>query len=576
MFGLAWFVCIHLFNTVVIWFLTHTEELLVHAACLLECYVFIMIILYSFGWLFTAKNLYSILRNGIKKTPLLKLPAIIGALYPPVMSLMLLIAFIKKRSYIAIGFVVGALACYILISAFKIPVTIWWCLFYGEFFLLICACSLGMSGKREKHVWKYAVYPLGIFFLLCASLYAGELYFKLQVKKSQHTLSQLVQSDISRDALEQRNKSGFSFDQEPLNSFYKADCDTDFDHSKYKTPQEAQKILKELHKKYADFFVALNKFLQLQPQRVSYEMREDVPILVLLLPEMYSFRFAYKTLALEIRSNHQNKKQVIYYNNAMLKMREWCIQNETLLDKTYAGNMERVRLKELSHVIAAETFTKAEVKELIGTEPDWNKQFSVIFASENAIIEECIPMFQNESGDNLPSQYSPYSKKKWKFFQKYAPLLIRMNLQRDYLFALNYYCKFHALLNQVELSGIEKNKCAELDQDTLGLKLFMLSQLFITKSLPLIFTHISKTQDCRQMALLAAEVMEYRKQHGRLPENLAFLPKIPLSKLDHKPLMYEKTSDGFRIYSYTQNGKKPDAKDTNHSYSVRLPEFQQN
>ena len=25
MFGLAWFVCIHLFNTVVMWFLTHTE-----------------------------------------------------------------------------------------------------------------------------------------------------------------------------------------------------------------------------------------------------------------------------------------------------------------------------------------------------------------------------------------------------------------------------------------------------------------------------------------------------------------------------------------------------------------------
>ena len=151
-----------------------------------------------------------------------------------------------------------------------------------------------------------------------------------------------------------------------------------------------------------------------------------------------------------------------------------------------------------------------------------------------------------------------------------------MNLQRDYLFALNYYCKLHALLNQAELSGIEKNKCAELDQDTLNLKLFMLSQLCIPKSHPLIFTHISKTQDCRQMALVAIEVMEYRKQHGSLPENLAFLPEIPLSKLDHKPLMYEKTANGFRIYSYTQNGKKPDAKDTTYSYSVRLPEFQQN
>ena len=47
--------------------------------------------------------------------------------------------------------------------------------------------------------------------------------------------------------------------------------------------------------------------------------------------------------------------------------------------------------------------------------------------------------------------------------------------------------------------------------------------------------------DARRMALLAAEVMEYRKQHGKLPDDLTFLLKIPLSKLDHKPLMYEKT-----------------------------------
>ena len=76
--------------------------------------------------------------------------------------------------------------------------------------------------------------------------------------------------------------------------------------------------------------------------------------------------------------------------------------------------------------------------------------------------------------------------------------------------------------------------------------------------------------DVRQMALLAAEVMEYRKRHGKLPENLSFLPNVPLAKLDHKPLMYEKTKDGFRIFSHTDKGKKPDEKDTRFSYRVRL------
>ena len=66
--------------------------------------------------------------------------------------------------------------------------------------------------------------------------------------------------------------------------------------------------------------------------------------------------------------------------------------------------------------------------------------------------------------------------------------------------------------------------------------------------------------------------MEYRKRHGKLPENLSFLPQIPLSKLDHKPLMYEKTREGFRIFSHTDKGEKPDAEDLQYSYRVFLPE----
>ena len=35
--------------------------------------------------------------------------------------------------------------------------------------------------------------------------------------------------------------------------------------------------------------------------------------------------------------------------------------------------------------------------------------------------------------------------------------------------------------------------------------------------------------------------------------------------------MYEKTREGFRIFSHTAKGKKPDEKDTQYSYWVRLP-----
>ena len=86
-----------------------------------------------------------------------------------------------------------------------------------------------------------------------------------------------------------------------------------------------------------------------------------------------------------------------------------------------------------------------------------------------------------------------------------------------------------------------------------------------------VFLRIDRIRNARQMALIAVEVMEYRKQHGILPDDLTFLPEIPLSKLDHKQLMYEKTKDGFRIFSHTDKGEKPDAEDWQYSYLVRLP-----
>jgi hypothetical protein len=168
------------------------------------------------------------------------------------------------------------------------------------------------------------------------------------------------------------------------------------------------------------------------------------------------------------------------------------------------------------------------------------------------------------------SHFDMTLKKRWQYYQKRAPILIRMNLQRDYLFALKHYCKIYALLNQDELSGIEKKKRAELDLKILDTELFLLTKLCIPESLPHIFIKISEIQDVRQMAIIAAEVMEYRKRHGKLPEDLSFLPKVPLSMLDHKPLMVEKTKDGFRIFSHTDKGKKPDEKDTRFSYRVRL------
>lgn len=140
---------------------------------------------------------------------------------------------------------------------------------------------------------------------------------------------------------------------------------------------------------------------------------------------------------------------------------------------------------------------------------------------------------------------------------------------RDYRFALQSLIKASTV--PPTLSGLEAAKLAEVDENETKCNLYILSGI-ILPTLGNLYIKGAQITDARQMALLAVEVMEYRKQHGKLPEDLSFLLQVPPSKLDHKPLMYEKTKDGFRIFSHTDKGKKPDEIDLQYSYRVSLPE----
>ena len=147
------------------------------------------------------------------------------------------------------------------------------------------------------------------------------------------------------------------------------------------------------------------------------------------------------------------------------------------------------------------------------------------------------------------------------------PLFMDIHLHRDYRFALQNYIK--AATVPSSLSGLEKAKLAEVDDIEIKRNFYILSGMLLP-ALGQLYIKSAQIADVRQMALLAAEVMEYRKRHGKLPENLSFLPNVPLAKLDHKPLMYKKTKDGFRIFSHTDKGGKPDEKDNRYSYWVCL------
>ena len=89
-------------------------------------------------------------------------------------------------------------------------------------------------------------------------------------------------------------------------------------------------------------------------------------------------------------------------------------------------------------------------------------------------------------------------------------------------------------------------------------------------ALEAVYEKDAQIADQRQMALLGAEVMEYCRKTGKLPLDLSFLPQVPLAELDHRPIMYEVTPDGFRLYTHLRDGKIPATDNFRCTYKVRL------
>ena len=576
MFGMAWMICFGAILPLALWLFAEitpnwaadsTFNAIVWALIvfLLFC---ICLLTYGYGFLTFTKNFYTILRNDLKKSRFWKLPAFISAAWYELAGILLLPIAIKKKRWTVLVFILASFGFGFLGFMLDTPLQKWWCFHVGVAFMLFCA--IGASCKDEKFQWK-SVYPLLGFGIFIAALGVGDFYFHTQIKRSQCELSQIARRGIFAADWQKRNSFGYSINNEPLKSFCKINMKIDME--KYQIPSEAEKYLSELRKTQADKFLAIEKLLELKPQRIAYNWVEPGETLAcLLLPDLQCFRTAAQLRTLEIRANAADKTVVAKCNQDLLKLREWCVYNETLLSKLVAGAMDNLRLYALSYAMASGVYSKEEMTKLIGDVPDWSRQFSETFASENALTEEIINLLKIASAKDIQGlKICKFAKFSWKYYQKFAPLFAKINLKRDYLFSLNYYLKINSLLYRDDLSGLEKRKLAHLDRDRLETECFISSSIAIPDFSNLL-VRIDRTRDIRQMALLAAEVMEYQNHHGRLPEDLSFLPEVPLSKLDHKPLMYEKTTDGFRIFSHTDKGKKPDEKDIAYSYRVRLPE----
>ena len=514
--------------------------------------------LHIYGLILCFSGFSRIFRSVCKSKMIYCIDGVVATLFPPLLSFLLTILMLDRKRIAGALFALSGLIFYILSLLQYINIIT--ALLAGTGCTLT---ALAFWKDTNRFSWKFMI-PLCI--AVASHLFFMGYKIKLQydVKDYRNQLSQTVGRSVEIEDFWHRDAQGFPLDREPLKSLIANRPESLFSEFEYKDAPTAQKKLREYNKKYPVFVKAIHDFLQLPVSHVAHKVPEDGILYGVLLPELNAFRESARYLAMQIAANPNDEQLVKKCNNDLIKLRNWLSSEYFLLEHLVGIAVEGIRLNALENILRQETFSKQEFARLIGEPIDWEKSLRYSYGGEAAAFKSGFDNLQS-----LTLTATCCDKKNLKGIKKYMPLFIDVNFHRDYRFALQSFIKASSV--PPALSGLEKAELAKVDENEAKCNFYILSGMLLP-ALGNVYIKSAQITDARQMALLAADVMEYCQQHGKLPEDLSFLPKVPLSKLDHKPLMYEKTREGFRIFSHTDKGEKPDEKDIAYSYRVSLPE----
>lgn len=505
--------------------------------------------IYLPGMLFCSIGLYGILKNVFKAKALNIVLAILGSWVPPLGGLLLLPALLKSKRFLpALSAIAGA-AVYSSSSCRLLdPFT---AIFWGT--ILIIIALLGI--EDEKPSLKWFALPLGVTVIMQFLVIYQEVDLQIMIREQREYLGRLTGRKVEISDFWERDVLGFPPDSEPLKTVIETAPDISFDKDKV-TWKDVEKFEKE----NPAFVKAFNEFLRLPISNITHAKPENGLFTGITLPEGSMFRRATDFPMMKIYASPADKKNVTSANSALITLREWAGKGPFEISLLFAISIEARRLDALQPVIASGKYEKAEILELLGEPIEWNAALRAAYA-DSAIGFETIFNFMNNT---LCGLCDPDTGKKFGLL----PREIRVHFLKDYHCGLQYYISICS--PEESLFALEKIKACEFDETEPKRKGYIISQTMLPAS-QMFYIKTASIADRRQMVLLAVEVMEYYKQHGKLPADLKFLPEIPLAELNHKPFMFEKTATGFRIYTKDDKGKKPKIAAPNYTYQIKLP-----
>lgn len=512
----------------------------------------VVLVLYFFGVVVYAGGLSGILRRTVRIKWLRSLLAALGAIFSPFSGLVILAGAILGKRIVAMIFAVLGIAALAaskltdpLLSLIVTP--------------LYLAALAGMNDRRKLS--RKFVYPLLIALIAVAAPFAYDLKLRREVAAERNAISRELGHSIEIDAFRAREARGLPITEEPLKSLIANMPDTPGNYDDLETTEAAKKALAKYRSKpeNAAFIAALDRFSALPVNHVSHKIPENDSLYALELWDLNAFRRSAVYLGTLISAEPENKAQVRAANRTLIRLRGWSTHNSFVISHLVGIAIDLIRLKALSHVLESGKYTGSEFAELVGAPVDWERSMRVAFGNEATSFWDTIEYLKNTAG-------ALYPRREFRIVHQHIPLFMDIMLLRDSLYAMRYLRR-GCTAPPTGLSTAEKMKRLDIDVWEISRNCYILSGMFLPALGSLVIKN-AKIADMRSMALIAAEVEEYRKQHGKLPESLDFIPKRPLSELNGRPFQLEKTAAGFRIV------RDQDPEDTNDdqtaAYQVRL------
>ncbi|MFA7231685.1 MAG: hypothetical protein WC071_10480 [Victivallaceae bacterium] len=447
----------------------------------------------------------------------------------------------------------------------------------------VITLTIAIAGFRDKHKLKlHYLWPLALLILYVVGLRCYNAKLDRDIIHGRTVISQMLGRSIELKDFWARQNQGFPLDAEPLKSLIAYhDCDYEwFTLNPALSITDYQQKLKAFKKKNPKFIDAVNALVKLPPQSIRHAYTDEV-LAAVLMPELNMLRGTARYLCYELIANSANRSDVLKRNAELENIRDWCLADTFLFSKLVAIIVEKIRLEALSYPLAAGTLNANDWEHILQKETQWGAAFADTMGDDATTFQSC---YENVTIKQFNPKTATSQSGRWQVVaQKYLPIEFSIFFKRDYLFALSEYQKLIKLfLEPGNMTAKERYELAAPDQITMRNNFFILSSMFLPV-LNVVHIRQGEIEDCRRLVKIAVAVELYKKDSGKLPDSLAFLPEKPLDSLNRLPIIYEygkikimddnkkvQTRYGFRLYTRDRDGKDTGGLKAKNAFTVIL------